>query len=138
MQATDRHDHSTNTTAAAGGKALMVQNPFAALLCFYYDRHQTKLTPDGLSKVAKKYAHKPGSLLPDLESKYGVVADTVAIMDVRRICIQCTIPEIFMKLIPELVVESAQYCREFDPRSAEFDGERLFAARGSHYLRAFL
>jgi hypothetical protein len=122
------NSNSANTT---------IRNPFAALLYFYYQRLRNKLTPDGLSKIAKKYASKPHALLPDLESKYGVVPDTVNIVDVARICACFPIPEVFLRLIPELSSlpnSSNNYNKAFDASSGEFDVEHLFASRGTDVL----
>lgn len=101
-------------------------NPFATVLIFYADYRRSKLKPEDLSKIAKKYCSKPAQMMRDLSSKYQLPIPSSAFLDdVRRICVVFNVPESYKKLIPELT-DAFEYSEFIDVLSTAFDADVVF------------
>jgi small nuclear ribonucleoprotein (snRNP)-like protein len=106
---------------------MSTSNPFAIVLVFYFNFIRSKLNPEDLLKIQKKYAKKPDRLVHDLKTKYQFeIPQNVSETTLLRILANFTIPETFIALTGFDKSIIPQYNVTIDVASEQFDADVAF------------
>lgn len=101
----------------------MSNNSFALALLYYFDYRRSKLQPDLLVKIARKYRNSPNKLLVDLQAKYEhPMLTTATLQQIIRIFSVVDIPAEYLALLPaDWNCASSKYFPQCDPTRDTFD-----------------